>query len=106
VVAEVTARLKQDPAVRSVVDIDGARAMFEGGWGLVRASNTQPVLVMRCEAGSAARLAEIKAVIDAHVEAARAAVAAKAVAVRVDVEDVEDAEGGGAGAAGVDKAPS
>lgn len=88
VVAEVTARLKQDPTVRSVVDIDGARAMFEGGWGLVRASNTQPVLVMRCEAGSAARLAEIRAAIDAHVEAARAAV--PAVVVPADVAEGED----------------
>ncbi len=32
-----------------VVDIDGARALFDGGWGLVRASNTQPVLVLRFE---------------------------------------------------------
>ncbi|HWU89025.1 MAG TPA: phosphomannomutase/phosphoglucomutase, partial [Kofleriaceae bacterium] len=74
VVAEVTARLRRDPAVRSVVDIDGARAMFDGGWGLVRASNTQPVLVMRCEAASAERLAEIRAAIEAHVAAAREAV--------------------------------
>ncbi|MEW6172027.1 MAG: phosphomannomutase/phosphoglucomutase [Bacillota bacterium] len=33
-----------------VVDIDGARVLFDEGWGLVRASNTQPVLVARCEA--------------------------------------------------------
>jgi phosphomannomutase/phosphoglucomutase len=72
VVAEVTARLRRDPAVRSVVDIDGVRATFDGGWALVRASNTQPALVMRCEAASAERLAEIKAAVDAHLEAARA----------------------------------
>ena len=35
-----------------VVDIDGVRVPFEHGWGLVRASNTQPVLVMRFEAES------------------------------------------------------
>jgi phosphomannomutase / phosphoglucomutase len=36
----------------SVVDIDGVRVPFDQGWGLVRASNTQPVLVMRFEAPS------------------------------------------------------
>jgi len=71
VVAAVTARLRSDPAVRSVVDIDGVRAAFDGGWALVRASNTQPVLVMRCEAASVERLAEIRAAVDAHLEAAR-----------------------------------
>src|SRR5205823_14484220 len=39
IVAAVTARLRADPAVKSVVDIDGVRARFDGGWGLVRASN-------------------------------------------------------------------
>jgi phosphomannomutase / phosphoglucomutase len=72
VVARVTARLRADPAVKSVVDIDGVRARFDGGWGLVRASNTQPALVMRCEATTSARLAEIRALIEAHVAAARA----------------------------------
>jgi phosphomannomutase/phosphoglucomutase len=33
-----------------VIDVDGARVLFEGGWGLLRASNTQPVLVLRYEA--------------------------------------------------------
>ncbi|MBC7104597.1 MAG: phosphomannomutase, partial [Firmicutes bacterium] len=32
-----------------VVDVDGVRVLFGDGWGLVRASNTQPVLVVRCE---------------------------------------------------------
>jgi phosphomannomutase/phosphoglucomutase len=35
-----------------VVDIDGVRIIFPGGWALIRASNTQPVLVLRFEAGS------------------------------------------------------
>jgi phosphomannomutase / phosphoglucomutase len=73
VVATVTSRLKADPAVQSVVDVDGVRAKFEGGWGLVRASNTQPALVMRCEAATKERLAEIKSTMDAHVAAARGA---------------------------------
>jgi len=43
-----------------VVDVDGARVLFGDGWGLIRASNTQPVLVARFEARSAERLAEIR----------------------------------------------
>ena len=43
-----------------VVDIDGIRVEFGDGWGLVRASNTQPVLVVRFEARTEARLAEIR----------------------------------------------
>jgi phosphomannomutase/phosphoglucomutase len=42
-----------------VIDIDGARVVFPDGWGLVRASNTQPVLVLRFEASTPERLAEI-----------------------------------------------
>ncbi|MGE0403851.1 MAG: hypothetical protein AB7T06_44500, partial [Kofleriaceae bacterium] len=40
--------------------------------GLVRASNTQPALVMRCEAESKERLAEIKALIESTIAAATA----------------------------------
>ena len=52
-----------------VVDIDGARVMFRDGdhnvgWGLVRASNTGPVLVMRFEADTPARLAEIRGLVE------------------------------------------
>jgi phosphomannomutase/phosphoglucomutase len=43
-----------------VLDVDGVRIMFGDGWGLVRASNTQPVLVLRFEAKSQKRLEEIK----------------------------------------------
>lgn len=43
-----------------VIDVDGVRIQFGDGWGLVRASNTQPVLVLRFEARSEARLHEIK----------------------------------------------
>jgi len=38
-----------DPPIIEIIDIDGVRARFEEGWGLLRASNTQPVLVMRFE---------------------------------------------------------
>jgi phosphomannomutase/phosphoglucomutase len=65
VVAAATERLRNDPEVTEVVTIDGVRAKFDGGWGLVRASNTQPALVMRCEADTAERLAHIRAKIEA-----------------------------------------
>jgi phosphomannomutase/phosphoglucomutase len=47
-----------------IVDVDGVRVVFPDGWGLIRASNTQPILVTRFEARSEARLAEIKAYVE------------------------------------------
>ncbi|MCX6555114.1 MAG: phosphomannomutase/phosphoglucomutase [Candidatus Aminicenantes bacterium] len=47
-----------------VIDIDGARVKFPHGWALVRASNTQPSLVVRYEADSAAELQAIQAQVD------------------------------------------
>ena len=43
-----------------VIDVDGVRVLFGDGWGLIRASNTQPVLVARYEASSPQRLAAIQ----------------------------------------------
>jgi phosphomannomutase/phosphoglucomutase len=43
-----------------VIDVDGARVLFGDGWGLIRASNTQPILVTRFEARTPARLAQIQ----------------------------------------------
>ncbi|MDR7485168.1 MAG: phosphomannomutase/phosphoglucomutase [Armatimonadota bacterium] len=43
-----------------VIDVDGVRVLFDDGWGLVRASNTQPVLVLRAEAKTEAALERIK----------------------------------------------
>jgi phosphomannomutase/phosphoglucomutase len=40
--------------------VDGVRIKFDDGWGLVRASNTQPVIVCRFEAKSLDRMHEIK----------------------------------------------
>ena len=37
-------------ATHDVIDVDGVRVLFGDGWGLIRASNTQPVLVARYEA--------------------------------------------------------
>jgi phosphomannomutase/phosphoglucomutase len=56
--------------VREVITIDGVRVIFEDGWGLVRASNTQPVLVLRAEASTAARRDAIEADLRARIQAA------------------------------------
>jgi phosphomannomutase / phosphoglucomutase len=47
-----------------VIDVDGVRVLFEDGWGLVRASNTQPVIVMRFEATSQKKLEEVKSMME------------------------------------------
>ncbi len=59
--------------IRKVVTIDGVRAIFDDGWGLIRASNTQPALVLRFEATSPERLATIRAVIESELTAAKQA---------------------------------
>jgi phosphomannomutase/phosphoglucomutase len=51
------------------ITVDGVRVVFPDGWGLVRASNTQPILVLRFEATTAARLAEIRTLVEARVTA-------------------------------------
>ena len=61
---------KRLSAGRKVNDIDGVRVDFGDGWGLVRASNTQPVLVLRFEATSQARLSEIRALVENHLREA------------------------------------
>ena len=43
-----------------IIDIDGIRVEFDNGWGLLRASNTSPVLVLRFEANSEDELKVIK----------------------------------------------
>ena len=48
----------------NTIDIDGVRVLFDDGWGLVRASNTQPALVLRFEAMSEDRLSEIRNLIE------------------------------------------
>lgn len=58
-----------------VVDVDGARVIFKEGWGLVRASNTQPVLVMRFEARTPELLAEYRREVEEVVEQVKLQVA-------------------------------
>jgi phosphomannomutase/phosphoglucomutase len=58
IVAEAT---KYFASKYKVIDVDGVRVLFGDGWGLIRASNTQPVLVMRFEARTQQHLDAIKA---------------------------------------------
>lgn len=50
------------------VDVDGVRILFDDGWGLIRASNTQPVLVLRFEAFSQEGLMEIKTLVEGKLK--------------------------------------
>ena len=68
IVEEATRYFKDDLGL-DVNTIDGARIEFEDGWGLLRASNTSPVLVMRCEAETKKRLVEIEKLISTKVHA-------------------------------------
>ena len=67
VVEKVKEELRQS---FSIIDVDGVRVQFRDGWGLVRASNTQPVLVLRFEAMTEKRLEEIKELIEGKVQSA------------------------------------
>ncbi|ACY17537.1 phosphomannomutase/phosphoglucomutase [Haliangium ochraceum] len=70
VVAAAGARLRARDDIRGVVEIDGTRVTFADGWGLVRASNTEPALVLRCEASSHERLSAIRTLLEETVAAA------------------------------------
>jgi len=61
------AGLSQKP--KEVITVDGVRAVFDKGWGLIRASNTQPVLVMRFEASDPGSLGSIRSMIEQQVNA-------------------------------------
>jgi phosphomannomutase len=67
VVEEVAARLRAEGA--EMIDIDGVRVRTAEGWWLLRASNTQDVLVARCEAADEAGLAALKAALAAQLKA-------------------------------------
>ncbi|WP_455755624.1 phosphomannomutase/phosphoglucomutase [Sulfurimonas sp.] len=58
------------PTIKDIIDVDGVRINFENGWGLVRASNTTPVLVTRFESTSQENaLAYEKAINNLIIEA-------------------------------------
>jgi len=65
VVAAVTEHFRNKYAV---IDIDGVRVLFDDGWGLVRASNTQPALVLRFEALTETRLNDIRMLVESVLE--------------------------------------
>jgi phosphomannomutase/phosphoglucomutase len=67
VVDKIVAHYKAIPD-QEVIDIDGLRAVYEDGWGLVRASNTQPALVLRFESLTQNRLDEIRDGIESTLE--------------------------------------
>ncbi len=73
VVSQVLDHFRQ---THTVVDVDGARVLFSEGWGLVRASNTQPVLVMRFEARTTELLTEYRREVEAVVDQVTQRVAA------------------------------
>jgi phosphomannomutase/phosphoglucomutase len=54
-----------------IVDVDGVRVTFPDGWGLIRASNTQPLLVLRFEAKTRERLDEIRKLIETTLESVK-----------------------------------
>lgn len=65
---DVVAKIAEEfSKTKEVLTIDGARILFEHGWGLVRASNTQEILVLRFEADSDEHLAEIRRIVESKV---------------------------------------
>lgn len=72
IIEEIKAEISKDPELTEMIDLDGVRAEFEKGWGLVRASNTQPAITLRFEAYERAQVArymlKFKAQLDKHPE--------------------------------------
>jgi phosphomannomutase/phosphoglucomutase len=68
VVERVAERFRK---THKVIGVDGARVLFDHGWGLLRASNTQPVLVMRFEAESEDWLQKYRGEVETALEEAR-----------------------------------
>ncbi len=66
IVAEALAHFR---AKYEVSDVDGVRILFGDGWGLIRSSNTQPILVLRFEASSEARLQALRAEVEGWLAA-------------------------------------
>jgi phosphomannomutase/phosphoglucomutase len=71
-------RLAQEwfSARHETITIDGVRVLFPDGWGLVRASNTQPLLILRFEAETRERLGEIERLVTEKVEGLKSQVGA------------------------------
>ena len=70
---EVVERVKEKfRSTHQIVDVDGVRILFPHGWGLVRASNTQPVLVLRFEASTPELLGQYQRTVEDAVAKAAA----------------------------------
>ena len=65
----VREELKKD---YKIIDVDGLRVVFPDGWGLLRASNTGPILVLRFEAQSQERLDEIRSLVEGTLDRMKA----------------------------------
>lgn len=65
-----------DLKIRELVTLDGLRVIFQDGWGLIRASNTQPALVLRFEATTRDRLDRIRGFVESELRAAQQSPAA------------------------------
>jgi phosphomannomutase/phosphoglucomutase len=73
---EVVRRCAEELHTRyKTIDVDGVRVIFPQGWGLVRASNTQPVLVMRFEASTPELLQQYREEMEAVVQHAKKVIA-------------------------------
>jgi len=59
--------------IRELITIDGIRVRFDNGWGLIRASNTQPALVLRFEAWSPDQLSQIREYLESELANAKQA---------------------------------
>jgi phosphomannomutase/phosphoglucomutase len=68
VVEEVRSQFRQQ---HKVIEVDGARILFPHGWGLVRASNTQDVLVLRFEADTQEALDAMRSRVEEQVRRAK-----------------------------------
>ncbi len=66
IVRRIAERFKRD---HEVIDVDGARVQFDDGWGLIRASNTQPAVVIRAEAKTPDALQRIKLALEEKLRA-------------------------------------
>ncbi len=56
-----------DLPIRELITIDGVRVRFDNGWGLIRASNTQPALVLRFEGSSQKHLSQIREFLESEL---------------------------------------
>jgi phosphomannomutase/phosphoglucomutase len=65
IVSKMTETFKK---TNKVIDIDGARILYDDGWGLIRSSNTQPVLVLRFESYTEDGLSRIKNEIESKLQ--------------------------------------